>query len=96
MRTIHQILGAERVRYLVSYDLNKPGQAYERLWQELQTAGAKRVLDSQWVVRVTNMDAAGLRDYFWRFMDQNDRLLVVNIDSSNWAGTNLKTKISTF
>lgn len=83
------------MRYLISYDLRKPGQYYEPLWRELETMGAKRVLDSQWAVRVRNaITATELRDHIRRYTDSNDRILIVSIDSTGWAGRNLRNKIS--
>ena len=82
------------MRYVVSYDLLKPGQDYSPLWAELRRLGGKRVLKSQWVMRRTNTSATGLRDHFRKFIDNNDRLLVVGIDDSDWSGWNLENKIS--
>ena len=82
------------MRYVISYDLLKPGQQYEKLWAELERLKAKRVLESQWVMRLSNTSAAKLRNHFKKFVDENDRLLVVGIDDSDWAGWNLRTKIS--
>ena len=82
------------MRYVISYDLLKPGQNYEKLWAELERFKAKRVLESQWVIRRSNTTAKNLRDHFKEFVDANDRLLIVCIDDSDWAGRNLRTKIS--
>ncbi len=81
------------MRYVISYDLNEPGQDYQALYDALKNIGAKRVLESQWGVRRSNTTAAKLRDHFWRFMDRNDRLLVTSIDSSSYAAYNLINKI---
>jgi hypothetical protein len=79
------------MRYEISYDLNKPETAfdYKRLYKELNELGAKKILYSQWVVHRTGTSAANLRDYLWKFMDGNDRLMVVCLNSSDWAGMNL-------
>ena len=82
------------MRYVVSYDLGKPVQNYQELWDALDKLGAKRALQSQWCLRHNNTTAARLRDYFWRFMDSDDRLLVNSIDGVDWAGMNLINKIS--
>ncbi len=82
------------MRYLISYDLNKPGKNYDARINAITAMGGTRVLLSQWVVRRNDTSASGLRDHFWTFMDANDRLLVVSIDNSDWAGTNLMVKIS--
>ncbi len=77
------------MRYLISYDLDKPGQNYDAVIEALQTVGAQRVLFSQWIVRWNNTTAANIRSYVWKFMDANDRLLVSCLDSADWAGMNL-------
>lgn len=82
------------MRYVISYDLNNPGQDYEPLIAALKRSGAKRVLQSQWCGRWNNTTAAKIRDAFWKFMDSNDRLLVTCIDSKDWAAMNLINKIS--
>ena len=82
------------MRYVISYDLNNPGQDYESLISALKRSGAKRVLQSQWCGRWKDTTAADLRDAFWQYMDSNDRLLVTCIDSTDWAGMRLIIKIS--
>jgi hypothetical protein len=80
-------------KFLVSYDLDKPGQDYPRIWKELERLGAKRALYSQWVMK-SDWTAAQLRDYFRDFIDSNDRLLVVSLED-DWASQNAMFKIST-
>ena len=82
------------MRYVISYDLISPGKDYQKLWDALSDIGAQRILLSQWAVRRTNTSAKNLRDYIWQFMDANDRLLVMDSESSDWAGINLMTKLS--
>jgi hypothetical protein len=62
--------------YLVSYDLDKPGQDYHRLITELNRIGAKKVLYSEWLYS-TAWSAVQLRDYLAKFVDSNDMLLIV-------------------
>lgn len=63
-------------RYLISYDLDKPGQNYLGLDGELENLGGIRILYSEWIVRSTST-AAQLRDHLMAFIDGNDKLLVV-------------------
>ena len=86
----------EFMRYLISYDLNKEGQDYASLTDELKKFGAKRVLYSQWVLRHNDTTCAALRDHFWKLMDSNDRLLVMELDGTGWAGMRLMIKLSEF
>ena len=81
------------MRYLISYDLNKQ-KDYKSLTDALVSWGAKKVLYSQWCVRLNNSSAAAIRDALWKVMDSDDRLLVVEIDGTGWAGMNLINKIS--
>ena len=83
------------MKYMICYDLHQPIQNYTTLYKVLRDDfGATRVLQSQWVFRRINTDAVGLRDYFTKFLDRDDRLLIVSLESSDWAGWNLIAKIS--
>ena len=62
--------------FLVSYDLDKPGQNYEKLSARLKEWRAIRILYSEWVLRAS-ISAADLRDDLQRYVDANDMLLVV-------------------
>ncbi|HEV8415818.1 MAG TPA: hypothetical protein VGQ49_19665 [Bryobacteraceae bacterium] len=73
--------------YLISYDLDKPGQNYPRLIARLQAHGAVRVLLSQWALTST-WSAEQLRNDLQAYMDTNDRILVVEI-SGQWAYSNI-------
>ena len=84
----------ETKKYMISYDLKVPGQDYQTLYDELKNIDAKRVLASQWVFNRANTTASGLRDYFRSFLDSNDRLLIVEINGTGWAGWNLISKIN--
>lgn len=80
--------------HLVSYDLHTPGQNYPAIVTRLQLLGAKRVLYSQWMLR-SHMDSAQLRDDLRRYIDANDRLLVVEVTQAPMAWHNLQTQITT-
>lgn len=75
------------MRYLVSYDVDTPGKDYQKLWNELERLGGKRVLLSEWIVR-NDATPAVMRDHFRQFIDANDRLLVSEL-TDNWASWNL-------
>ena len=81
------------MRYVISYDLTKPRQDYESLYEALEAMDAKPLLQSQWFVRQENTKARTLCDYFWEHMDSDDRLLVVPLDKSGWAANNLINKL---
>ena len=73
--------------YLISYDLDKPGQNYDKLIARLKQHGAVRVLLSQWVL-TTTWTAVQLCDDLRAYTDSNDRILVVQI-SGDWAYSNI-------
>lgn len=72
--------------YLISYDLDKPGQNYEGLITRLKQHGAFRVLFSQWALQTT-WTAVQLRDDLKAYIDSNDRLLVTQV--ADWASYRL-------
>lgn len=63
--------------YTISYDLNRPGQDYQSLYNELERLGGRRVLLSVWVLR-SNSTPKQLADHLLLYLDRNDRLLVVD------------------
>jgi len=67
--------------YLVSYDLDKPGQDYADLIKRLEEFKAVRILYSEWFLSHT-ATATQLRDDLLRFMDNNDRILVCELKNS--------------
>ena len=64
--------------YLISYDLDKPGQEYEPLTNRLKQLGAVKVLYSEWVLKTT-ATAVDIRHDLMRFIDSHDMLLVVGL-----------------
>jgi len=80
--------------HTVSYDLDAPGQLYPAIIGRLTALGAKRIQFSHWMLR-SNMTAAELRDDLLRYIDSNDRLLVVDVTNAPMAWHNLETQIKT-
>lgn len=74
--------------YVISYDLNKPGQSYERLFE-----GIKRIclswahpLDSTWFV-IYEGSAAQLRDALRQCTDTSTALVVARLQGeAAWYG----------
>ena len=63
--------------YIISYDLRKPGQNYDQLYEAIKSYGTwARVNESVWAVVTTNT-AVQIRDHLLRFIDTNDRLFVI-------------------
>lgn len=72
---------------LVGYDLNRPGQDHERLWDRLKEFGTWwRHLDSTWLVR-TELTAVQLRNEVRPLLGSSDELLVIDVTGKSWAGT---------
>ncbi len=68
--------------FFISYDLRK-GRDYQKLYDELNSFSAVRILESIWCFKRFNIDAAGLRDHFKKFIDSDDGLVVSEV--INWA-----------
>lgn len=86
--------------YLITYDLHKPGQSYNKLYEAIKKLGSWwHCLDSNWIV-TTNLNAVKIRDSLIPYLDPNDDLLVVHLsgegawrgfsdECSNWLKNNL-------
>lgn len=65
--------------YCVSYDLNKAGQNYDALYEELKKSpNWCHPMDSTWVI-ITNESSQQLSDRLRKHLDDNDRLLVIKV-----------------
>jgi hypothetical protein len=73
-------------KLLITYDL-KPENDYPRLWAALRAMGACKPLLNGWVVDV-QFTAPQMRDHLKKFIDEDDRLLVVSL-SGGWASLGL-------
>jgi hypothetical protein len=73
--------------YLISYDLNKPGQDYKGLEEAIKSLGAWwHHLDSTWIVKHAG-PATVIRDSLAEHIDGNDELLVVKLSGEGaWRG----------
>jgi len=72
--------------HCVSYDLNKSGQNYDALYEELKRSpGWCHVLDSTWLVSTTET-AKQVSDRLRKHLDENDDLLVMAVtkDHAGW------------
>ncbi|MFL9585119.1 hypothetical protein [Stenotrophomonas sp. AB1(2024)] len=65
--------------FCVSYDLNKSGQNYSALYEELKKSpNWWHHLDSTWLI-VTSETAEQLRDRIRKHLDDNDTLLIIKV-----------------
>lgn len=86
--------------YLITYDLHRPGQAYEELLRRIKSYGTwARLGESSYIIVSTN-SAVQIRDYLNDAIDNNDRLFVGTLiapaawngmseEVSNWIVNNL-------
>lgn len=71
--------------YCVSYDLNKTGQNYNALYEELKASPVWwHYLDSTWLIS-TDENATQLSDRIRKHLDQNDFLIVIKV-TKDYAG----------
>lgn len=74
--------------FLVTYDLNKPGQNYSELYEQLKNLGeSQHPLESTWFVKIQGEVTADdvyrkLRD----FIDEKDTVFVVDITERDRQG----------
>ncbi|MQM81537.1 SinR family protein [Lactobacillus buchneri] len=73
--------------YLITYDLDNPGQNYKDLIEHLKTyPGWARMTESCWSV-TSGKTAKEVRNDLEPFIDNNDRLLVVRLSGeAAWTG----------
>ncbi len=71
--------------YFITYDLRN-SRNYQKLYDELESFNAVRVLESTWAFKRIDTNASGLRNYFKGFIDADDGLLIV--ESKNWSTWN--------
>lgn len=75
-------------KYMIGYDLNRPGQNYDKLTEAIKGVGSNwwHCLDSSWIV-ISNLTAVQIRDTLAPHIDKNDELLVAALTSeSAWQG----------
>ena len=85
--------------YIISYDLVASGKAYEELYSAIKSYLIwGRLTESTWAV-VTSQSYIQIRDNLKRYIDENDKLIVIQsgraaawtkiLASDNWAKANL-------
>lgn len=78
--------------YLVSYDLSAPGRNYDELIAHLKSYGTySHALESTWVI-VTDKSSNEVRDAATKYLDANDKLLVLKLSGAgSWRGLRAST-----
>jgi len=72
--------------HLITYDLNKPGQNYDELYEAIKSLGSWwHYLDSTWLVD-TNLSTQKIFDRIHPKMDSSDYLLIIAVkaDYQGW------------
>jgi len=65
--------------YAINYDLNKPGQNYEKLYEAIKSCGSWwHYLGSTWLVD-TSLDATEIWEKLAPHVDANDYVLVIGV-----------------
>lgn len=85
-----KILGTKMANNLfISYDLNSPGQDYEKVIDKIKSLGSwAKIQKSHWYVDST-LTAKEAVDQVWSTMDANDSLIVVDATNGDAAWQNL-------
>ena len=79
-------------RYIITYDLSKPGRNYDDLCKRIKSYGTwAKIAESSWAI-VTDQTTVAVRDYLKPALDSNGKLLVGVLGTSAWTG--LSTKVS--
>lgn len=71
--------------YIISYDLNRPGQKYDELFKAIKSYGTwSHHLDSTWLIE-TSKSLNFISEHLLKHIDDNDNLLVIEV-KNNYAG----------
>lgn len=63
--------------FIISYDLCQPNRDYSSLYNAIKAFGTwGRLTESTWAI-VSSRTCSEIRDYLMRFIDNNDRLIVL-------------------
>ena len=68
--------------YFLTYDLRK-AKNYQKLYDEYKNFNSVKILQSTWCFNRINTSSPELRDYFKKFIDFDDGLIVSEV--SDWA-----------
>jgi CRISPR/Cas system-associated endoribonuclease Cas2 len=80
---------------IISYDLNNPGQNYERLIEAIKGLGSwAKIQKSVWYVD-SSLTAVQVVTHLWARMDASDSLFVVDATSGQCAWQGLSQVVAT-
>jgi CRISPR/Cas system-associated endoribonuclease Cas2 len=76
--------------YLVSYDLNVPGQKYDELYKLIKMFPDHiHIQDSVWIIQAVE-DSKFIYDYLSRVMDEGDDILIIKVSRDFYGVTHQK------
>ena len=79
--------------YIVSYDLQRPGKDYSTMIEHLKSyPGWAKPLESVWLIK-SSLDISNLRNQIAVKIDQNDKLIVVDVTKKPAAWINLDKEV---
>lgn len=87
--------GGNMAVFLISYDLIAPGQHYPQVHEAIKAINPNswaKPLESVWLVK-SELTAPNVRDKVMPAMDQNDKLMVIEITKDLVAAWNLSDKV---
>ena len=74
-------------KVLITYDLHRPGQDYQLLFEAINSLGpARKILQSTWIVK-TSMSATNVKNCLSGYIDLGDKLFVTQFVF--WSGIRL-------
>lgn len=80
---------------LVSYDLKAPGKDYEKLWNHLKSyPDWAKPLESLWLIKTSKTPKQVKELIRDNYIDNNDKLFVVDVTGKSASWYNLPEKIS--
>jgi hypothetical protein len=85
--------GRDMAAVLVSYDLNAPGQSYDKLIAQIKTyPGWCKIMKSAWMVCDMDATAQSVSDDLRSVMDSDDNLLCIEVSGKSRQGWLSKAK----
>lgn len=75
------------MKYLITYDLNKPGQDYPKLFDMIKSFGTWcHALQNTWFIS-SSYDSEQMRDALIEVVDSSDKIFVTKL--SDWSSYNM-------
>ncbi len=79
--------------YIVSYDLNRPGQFYQPIVSALNELRAKRIQGSVWIVK-TNLSFSTLQYRLSPKVDRSDNLMIAEMGKVYFVGRDASSHVA--